>query len=152
SDDRLLEILFRKSHRAKHRAGTGAAWAIIDDGGVFSGMIRGGAHERNSPEQTRAPPDPQVCFRCLPCQWSPQIQVACHRAGFITRRDFPCMAFNLKKVLKALLLSSSQPLSIKDIQAAFTRFHEQATALPLETSPGGEPEAMASANPGETPS
>src|SRR5687767_3312359 len=40
------------------------------------------------------------------------------------------MAFNLKKVLKALLLSSSQPLAIKDIQAAFTRFHE--TALPLE--------------------
>ncbi|MBL9209444.1 MAG: SMC-Scp complex subunit ScpB [Opitutaceae bacterium] len=41
------------------------------------------------------------------------------------------MAFNLKKVLKALLLSSSQPLAIKDIQAAFTRFHEQAAALPL---------------------
>jgi segregation and condensation protein B len=40
------------------------------------------------------------------------------------------MAFNLKKVLKALLLSSSQPLAIKDIQAAFTRFHE--SALPLE--------------------
>ena len=40
------------------------------------------------------------------------------------------MAFNLKKVLKALLFSSNQPLSIKDIQAAFTRFHEQAT-LPL---------------------
>src|SRR5215510_6423720 len=42
-----------------------------------------------------------------------------------------CMAFNLKKVLKALLLSSSQPLSIKDIQAAFTRFHEQPAALPV---------------------
>ncbi len=40
------------------------------------------------------------------------------------------MAFNLKKVLKALLLSSNQPLSIKDIQAVFTRFHEQMT-LPL---------------------
>lgn len=37
------------------------------------------------------------------------------------------MAFNLKKVLKALLLSSSQPLATKDIQAAFTRFHEQAS-------------------------
>jgi segregation and condensation protein B len=34
------------------------------------------------------------------------------------------MAFNLKKVLKALLFSSSDPLGIKDIQAAFTRFHE----------------------------
>lgn len=39
------------------------------------------------------------------------------------------MAFNLKKVLKALLFSSSQPLAIKDIQTAFTRFHEQ-TLLP----------------------
>ena len=36
------------------------------------------------------------------------------------------MAFNLKKVLKALLLSSNQPLSPKDIQAAFTRFHDRA--------------------------
>lgn len=34
------------------------------------------------------------------------------------------MAFNLKKVLRALLFSSNQPLAIKDIQAAFTRFHE----------------------------
>lgn len=42
------------------------------------------------------------------------------------------MAFNLKKVLKALLLSTSQPLAIKDIQAAFTRFHETDNALPLE--------------------
>jgi segregation and condensation protein B len=50
------------------------------------------------------------------------------------------MAFNLKKVLKALLLSSGQPLSIKDIQAAFTRFHEQAT-LPVldEAAPEGAP-------------
>lgn len=36
------------------------------------------------------------------------------------------MAFNLKLVLKALLFSTSQPLSIKDIQAAFARFHEKA--------------------------
>ena len=42
------------------------------------------------------------------------------------------MAFNLKKVLKALLLSSSQPLAIKDVQAAFTRFHDLASSLPLE--------------------
>ncbi|MEY3775676.1 MAG: hypothetical protein RLZZ129_2456 [Verrucomicrobiota bacterium] len=42
------------------------------------------------------------------------------------------MAFNLKKVLKALLFSSSQPLATKDIQAAFTRFHEQAL-LPVAT-------------------
>jgi segregation and condensation protein B len=51
------------------------------------------------------------------------------------------MAFNLKKVLKALLLSSSQPLGIKDIQAAFTRFHEQASQLPMtdEGTPSAEP-------------
>jgi len=40
------------------------------------------------------------------------------------------MAFNLKKVLKALLLSSSHPLAIKDIQAVFSRFHDQGS-LPL---------------------
>jgi len=37
------------------------------------------------------------------------------------------MAFNLQKVLKALLFSSSQPLTVKDVQAAFERFHDQAT-------------------------
>jgi segregation and condensation protein B len=35
------------------------------------------------------------------------------------------MAFNLKLVLKALLFSSNQPLSIKDIQGVLTRFHEK---------------------------
>jgi segregation and condensation protein B len=40
------------------------------------------------------------------------------------------MAFNLKKVLRALLFSTSQPLSVKDIQTAFTRFHEQ-VVLPV---------------------
>jgi segregation and condensation protein B len=46
--------------------------------------------------------------------------------------SFTRMVFNLKKVVKALLFSSSQPLAIKDIQPAFTRFHEQAT-LPAQT-------------------
>ncbi len=59
------------------------------------------------------------------------------------------MAFNLKKVLKALLLSSSQPLSIKDIQAAFTRFHEQAAALPLADEASAP--AAAAATPAEGP-
>jgi segregation and condensation protein B len=54
------------------------------------------------------------------------------------------MAFNLKMVLKALLFSTSQPLSIKDIQGAFARFHEQAS-LPAEVEP--EPEAAAAAMP-----
>jgi len=34
------------------------------------------------------------------------------------------MAFDLKKVIRALLYSSNQPLPIKDVQAAFSRFHE----------------------------
>src|SRR3954469_1589431 len=67
------------------------------------------------------------------------------------------MAFNLKKVLKALLLSSNQPLAIKDIQAAFTRFHESAllknasvesTDLgSAEPEKGSEPGAMVNAVP-----
>jgi segregation and condensation protein B len=36
-----------------------------------------------------------------------------------------------------LLLSSSQPLAIKDIQAAFTRFHEQAVQLPAAGTAAG---------------
>jgi segregation and condensation protein B len=48
------------------------------------------------------------------------------------------MAFNLKKVLKALLLSSSQPLAIKDIQAAFTRFHD--LQLPIDEAAVAEAE------------
>ncbi|MEO6568160.1 MAG: SMC-Scp complex subunit ScpB [Opitutaceae bacterium] len=57
------------------------------------------------------------------------------------------MAFNLKKVLKALLLSSNQPLGIKDIQAAFTRFHESAlvttTEDPASTTSGEQGENVA---------
>jgi segregation and condensation protein B len=49
------------------------------------------------------------------------------------------MAFNLQKVLKALLLSSNQPLSIKDIQTVFSRYHDQA-ALPLLPAEGGNEE------------
>jgi segregation and condensation protein B len=61
------------------------------------------------------------------------------------------MAFNLKKVIKALLFSSNQPLAIKDLQAAFTRFHEQAQ-LPLASEPAGDAQAAAtdsSASPAE---
>jgi len=38
------------------------------------------------------------------------------------------MAFNLKKVLRALLFSSSEPLTIKDIQTTFARFHDSEEA------------------------
>jgi segregation and condensation protein B len=54
------------------------------------------------------------------------------------------MAFDLKRVLKALLFSSSQPLSVKDVQTAMARFHEVAEpALPLAEGGAGEPGAPA---------
>lgn len=57
------------------------------------------------------------------------------------------MAFNLKKVLKALLFSSSQPLAIKDIQAAFTRFHDTALAIDSLTDESvGEPSVEVAAD------
>jgi segregation and condensation protein B len=51
------------------------------------------------------------------------------------------MSFNLKKVLKALLYSSSQPLAVRDIQALFERFHRQvaAPAAPEPAAGGGRP-------------
>ena len=56
------------------------------------------------------------------------------------------MAFDLKRVLKVMLFASNGPLSVKDIQTAVSRFHEQATNLPLEeTAPEGEPVAEAEA-------
>jgi segregation and condensation protein B len=57
------------------------------------------------------------------------------------------MAFNLKKVLKALLFSSSQPLSIKEIQEAFTRFHEPGTAGSALAAGGQSPAAEAGTAP-----
>src|ERR1017187_10610101 len=54
-----------------------------------------------------------------------------------TSSSIPLMAFNLKKVLKALLHSSSQPLAAKDIQAAFERFHRQAGPPPPPPGGGG---------------
>lgn len=44
------------------------------------------------------------------------------------------MAFNLKKILRALLLSTSEPLSIRDIQAVITRYHQQASEDPEESA------------------
>jgi segregation and condensation protein B len=60
------------------------------------------------------------------------------------------MAFNLKKVLKAWLLSSSEPLTLKDIQGAFARFHNQPTADLLteaDDTPAVEAGGAASAEP-----
>jgi segregation and condensation protein B len=58
------------------------------------------------------------------------------------------MAFNLKKVLKALLYSSSQALSTKDIQAAFERFHRQAAPAAASEAPAA---AAAAAEPADAP-
>lgn len=56
------------------------------------------------------------------------------------------MAFNLKLVLKALLYSTSQPLSIKDIQGAFARFHEKGMLNEeVEVEGEGAPAAAAAA-------
>jgi segregation and condensation protein B len=66
------------------------------------------------------------------------------------------MAFDLKRVLKVMLFASNGPLSVKDIQTAVSRFHEQATSLPLEDAPAeGSPEpteaAPAPGGAGEVP-
>jgi segregation and condensation protein B len=62
------------------------------------------------------------------------------------------MAFDLKRVLKVMLFASNGSLSVKDIQTAVSRFHEQATSLPL-TDASEEPPASdaAGAPPVETP-
>ncbi|MDD3179612.1 MAG: SMC-Scp complex subunit ScpB [Opitutaceae bacterium] len=62
------------------------------------------------------------------------------------------MAFDLKQVLKVMLFASNGPLAAKDIQTAFTRFHEQSGELPLPADPETPetgPETGAPA--GETP-
>lgn len=66
------------------------------------------------------------------------------------------MAFDLTRVLKVMLFASNGPLSVKDVQTAITRFHEQAAALPLEDAapetpadPSAAPETPV--QPGEGP-
>jgi segregation and condensation protein B len=61
------------------------------------------------------------------------------------------MAFNLKKVLKALLHSSSQPLASKDIQAAFERFHRQATPPAVPEAGAGPPNPSEGTEPAAEP-
>jgi segregation and condensation protein B len=53
------------------------------------------------------------------------------------------MAFDLKRVLKVMLFASNGSLSVKDIQTAVSRFHEQATSLPLLEQGPENPEAAA---------
>jgi segregation and condensation protein B len=49
--------------------------------------------------------------------------------------------FNIGKVLEALLLSTSEPLSIKDIQSVISRFHDQAEKIRGKV-PEGEDSAL----------
>lgn len=57
------------------------------------------------------------------------------------------MEFSLKKVLKTILLSTSEPVSIRDIQAVIARHHEQREKEARPESPaspaqGGPPEEL----------
>lgn len=58
------------------------------------------------------------------------------------------MAFNLQKVLKALLFASGGPLTVKDIQAVITRFHEREAALKAAPA-GGTATPAGAASPAE---
>lgn len=48
------------------------------------------------------------------------------------------MEFDLKKILLALLHSTNEPLSVKDVQAVITRYHEQAEQWQEEALSGEE--------------
>ena len=53
------------------------------------------------------------------------------------------MGFNLKKILTALLFSTSEPLSIKDIQAVITRYHSENDGRNKQQSAAEEPDDAA---------
>lgn len=67
------------------------------------------------------------------------------------------MPFDLSRTLKALLFASPGSLSVKDIQTVFTRFHDEASNLPLSPAEGeggepGEEAAMAAPAASDVPS
>jgi segregation and condensation protein B len=51
--------------------------------------------------------------------------------------------FNLKKIIKALLFSTSEAVSIKDIQKVVQRYHAQAASARQEERPEGAPAEVA---------
>jgi segregation and condensation protein B len=59
------------------------------------------------------------------------------------------MEFNLKKILRAMLMSTSEPLSIKDIQTVISRYHEEIEQAPAETEEAGEAAAATIVVPAE---
>ncbi len=58
----------------------------------------------------------------------------------------PGMEFDLKKILLALLHSTSEPLSVKDVQGVITRYHEQAEQLLEEQDEDTGPPSAADAD------
>jgi segregation and condensation protein B len=58
-------------------------------------------------------------------------------------KTFLSMEFNLKKIIKALLLSTSEAVSIKDIQKVVQRYHAQAVHEKSEEGATPSPEASA---------
>jgi len=79
--------------------------------------------------------------------------IASRRALHIHLTPILAMAFDLQKVLRALLFSTNQPLSIKDVQDIFTRFHNQAPPAPPVAAPaapdGTAPALLAQADPSD---
>lgn len=64
------------------------------------------------------------------------------------------MEFNLQKILKALLFSTSEPLTVRDIQRVMTRFHEEAAKRQQEfkeLNPDSVPSADSSEESTDTP-
>lgn len=57
------------------------------------------------------------------------------------------MVFDLKRVLKVLLFAANGPVSARDVQTAITRFHEQASSLPLTETAAPDAAAEPAAEP-----
>ena len=84
-------------------------------------------------------------FNSAPFRALPLFKIARRQRRWAYLPLFSSMAFNLNLVLKALLFSSNQPLTIKDIQTVFSRYHEQAQ-VPLFVMDAGEVVEVVSAD------
>ncbi len=62
------------------------------------------------------------------------------------------MAFDLTRVLRALLFASPGPLSIREIQTVVSRFHEQAPTVKSGEAGDDTPEDLVLVSPSEVPS
>ncbi len=64
----------------------------------------------------------------------PGVFAACHDTGSLAFLLPRSTMFDLKRILKALLFSTSEPLTIKDVQGVITRYHHQAEEDRRESS------------------